>query len=587
MAPKVSCGALRVRNAGESVELNGWVNRRRDHGGLIFVDLRDHEGITQIVFDPMHPSFSQAEHLRHEDVLNVRGAVRRRPPGTENPRLGTGDVEVAIEALEILNRSAVPPFQINVDEDVDENLRLEYRYLDLRRPRLQENIRLRHRIVKAIRDFFHERGFVEIETPMLIKSTPEGARDYLVPSRLYPGAFYALPQSPQMLKQIMMIAGFGKYMQIARCMRDEDQRADRQPEFTQLDVEMSFCTQDEVLETMESAMRYVWKSVLEIELPPFPRLTHQEAMAKYGLDKPDLRFGLELADAGSAFAQTEFGVFRSALEAGGAILALRYPGGAALSRRDFDALTETAKQFGGKGMVWIALGADGTKSSAAKFLSEADIAAVTAAAQAQTGDAVLLFADTDELAHAVAGKMRNEVGARCNLRDPQQYAFAWVTGFPYLEIDEATGKPAPAHHPFTSPAPGDWGLIDTAPEKMRAQHYDLVLNGYELGSGSIRIHTPGEQRKIFEMLGLTSEQIEDRFGFFVRALDYGAPPHGGMALGIDRIVMIACGEENIREVIALPKNQVARDLMMDAPSAVPDQLISDLHLRRAPTAGTP
>ena len=587
MAPKVSCGALRVRNAGESVELNGWVNRRRDHGGLIFVDLRDHEGITQIVFDPMHPSFSQAEHLRHEDVLNVRGAVRRRPPGTENPRLGTGDVEVAIEALEILNRSAVPPFQINVDEDVNENLRLEYRYLDLRRPRLQENIRLRHRIVKAIRDFFHERGFVEIETPMLIKSTPEGARDYLVPSRLYPGAFYALPQSPQMLKQIMMIAGFGKYMQIARCMRDEDQRADRQPEFTQLDVEMSFCTQDEVLETMESAMRYVWKSVLEIELPPFPRLTHQEAMAKYGLDKPDLRFGLELADAGSAFAQTEFGVFRSALEAGGAILALRYPGGAALSRRDFDALTETAKQFGGKGMVWIALGADGTKSSAAKFLSEADIAAVTAAAHAQTGDAVLLFADTDELAHAVAGKMRNEVGARCNLRDPQQYAFAWVTGFPYLEIDEATGKPAPAHHPFTSPAPGDWGLIDTAPEKMRAQHYDLVLNGYELGSGSIRIHTPGEQRKIFEMLGLTSEQIEDRFGFFVRALDYGAPPHGGMALGIDRIVMIACGEENIREVIALPKNQVARDLMMDAPSAVPDQLISDLHLRRAPTAGTP
>ena len=585
MANKISCGALRVQNAGESVELNGWVNRRRDHGGLIFVDLRDDAGITQIVFDPMHPSFSQAEHLRHEDVLNVRGSVRRRPAGTENPRLGTGDVEVAIEALEILNRSAVPPFQVNVDEDVDENLRLEYRYLDLRRPRLQENIRLRHRIVKAIRDFFDERGFVEIETPMLIKSTPEGARDYLVPSRLYPGAFYALPQSPQMLKQIMMIAGFGKYMQIARCMRDEDQRADRQPEFTQLDVEMSFCTQDEVLETMESAMRYVWTSVLGIELPPFPRLTHQEAMAKYGLDKPDLRFGLELADVGSIFAQTEFGVFRSALEAGGAVLALRYPGGAALSRRDFDALTETAKQFGGKGMVWIALGADGTKSSAAKFFSEADIAAVSAAAQAQTGDAILLFADTDELAHAVAGKMRNEVGARCNLRDPQQYAFAWVTGFPYLEIDEATGKPAPAHHPFTSPAPGDWELIETAPEKMRAQHYDLVLNGYELGSGSIRIHKAGEQRKIFEMLGLTAEQIEDRFGFFVRALDYGAPPHGGMALGIDRIAMIASGEENIREVIALPKNQVARDLMMDAPSAVPEALISDLHLRRAPVAG--
>ncbi|HEY2474716.1 MAG TPA: aspartate--tRNA ligase [Candidatus Cybelea sp.] len=582
MTRRISCGALRAENTRESVELNGWVNRRRDHGGLIFVDLRDHEGITQVVFDPQHHSFSQAEHLRHEDVLKVTGSVRRRPPGTENPRLGTGDVEVAIEELEILNRSAVPPFQINVDEDADENLRLEYRYLDLRRPRLQENIRLRHRMVKAMRDFFDARGFVEIETPMLIKSTPEGARDYLVPSRLYEGAFYALPQSPQMLKQIMMIAGFGKYMQIARCMRDEDQRADRQPEFTQLDVEMSFCTQDDVLETMESAVRYVWQSVLGIALGPFPRLTHQEAIAKYGVDKPDLRFGLELAEVGSAFSETEFAVFRSALAAGGAVIALRYPQGAALSRRDFDALTEIAKQFGGKGMVWISLAADGTKSSAAKFLSERDIAAVAAAVQAKTGDAILLFADTQELAHAVAGKMRNEVGARCNLRDPQQYAFAWVTGFPYLELDEETGKPAPAHHPFTSPAPGDWELIDRAPLQMRAQHYDLVLNGYELGSGSIRIHKPDEQRKIFAMLGLTPEQIEDRFGFFVRALDYGAPPHGGMALGIDRVVMIAAGEENIREVIALPKNQVARDLMMDAPSPVPDQLIADLHLRRAP-----
>lgn len=582
MARKTSCGALRAENTGDSVELNGWVNRRRDHGGLIFVDLRDHEGVTQVVFDPQDRSFSEAEHLRHEDVLKVTGSVRRRPPGTENPRLGTGDVEVAIEQLEILNRSAVPPFQINVDEDADENLRLEYRYLDLRRPRLQENIRLRHRMVKAMRDFFDARGFVEIETPMLIKSTPEGARDYLVPSRLYASAFYALPQSPQMLKQIMMIAGFGKYMQIARCMRDEDQRADRQPEFTQLDVEMSFCTQDDVLETMESAMRYVWQSVLGIELGPFPRLTHQEAIAKYGVDKPDLRFGLELADVGSLFSETEFGVFRSALAAGGAVVALRYPQGASLSRRDFDALTEIAKQFGGKGMVWISLADDGTKSSAAKFLSERDLAAVAAAVQAKTGDAILLFADAQELAHAVAGKMRNEVGARRNLRDPQQYAFAWVTGFPYLELDEETGKPAPAHHPFTSPAPGDWDLIDRAPLEMRAQHYDLVLNGYELGSGSIRIHKPDEQRKIFEMLGLTPEQIEDRFGFFVRALDYGAPPHGGMALGIDRVVMIAAGEENIREVIALPKNQVARDLMMDAPSPVPDQLIADLHLRRAP-----
>jgi aspartyl-tRNA synthetase len=577
-----SCGALRAADSGKLVDLRGWVNRRRDHGGLIFVDLRDHEGVTQIVFNPEHPSFGEAEHLRNEDVLRVRGMVRARPTGTENPRLATGDVEVAIDELEILNRSLVPPFQVNADEAVDENLRLEYRYLDLRRPRMQENIRLRHRIIKAMRDFCDERGFVEIETPMLIKSTPEGARDYLVPSRLYPGAFYALPQSPQMLKQISMIAGFGRYMQIARCMRDEDQRADRQPEFTQLDLEMSFCTQEDVLETMESCMRYVWQTVLGIELPPFARLTHQEAIAKYGLDKPDLRFGLELADVGAAFTGTEFVVFKSALESGGSIVALRYPEGAALSRRDFDSLTETAKQFGGKGMVWISLAPDGMKSSAAKFLSEANVAAVTAAVKAQAGDAVLLFADTTPLAYAVAGKMRNEIGQRCGLRDPQTFAFGWVTGFPYLEIDEETGKPAPAHHAFTAPAPGDWELIESAPMEMRAQHYDLVLNGWELGSGSIRIHKPGEQRKIFEMLGLSADQIEERFGFFVRALEYGAPPHGGMALGIDRIVMIACGEENIREVIAFPKNQGARDLMMDAPSRVPDQLVTDLHLRRAP-----
>jgi aspartyl-tRNA synthetase len=587
MPNRVSCGALRAADESADVELCGWVNRRRDHGGLIFVDLRDTDGITQIVFDPQHPSFAQAEHLRNEDVLRAEGFVRRRPAGTENPRLATGEVEVAIGALEILNRSQVPPFQVNSEEPVDENLRLEYRYLDLRRPRMQRNIRTRHQIVKAMRDFFDSHGFLEIETPMMIKSTPEGARDYLVPSRLYPGHFYALPQSPQLLKQILMISGFGKYMQIARCMRDEDQRADRLVEFVQLDVELSFCTQDDVLEVMESCMRYVWRTVLGVEVPPFPRLTHQEAIAKYGVDKPDLRFGLELADVSQSFAGTEFGVFRSAIESGGAIVALRYPGGAALSRREFDALTETAKQFGGKGMVWVALGSDGTKSSAARFLSEAQIAAVRDALDAQPGDALLLFADAAPLAYAVAGKMRNEVGDRCNLRDPNVFAFAWVTGFPYLEIDEETGQPAPAHHPFTAPAPGDWELIDRDPTAMRAQHYDMVLNGYELGSGSIRIHKAPEQRKIFEMLGLTSEQVEERFGFFVRALEYGAPPHGGMALGIDRIVMIACGEANLREITAFPKNSVARDVMMDAPSVVPEQLVHDLHLRLAPEARSP
>ncbi len=343
-------------------------------------------------------------------------------------------------------------------------------------------------------------------------------------------------------------------------------------EFVQLDVELSFCTQEDVLETMEACMRYVWRTVLRIDLPPFPRLTHQEALARYGLDKPDLRFGLELADSTATFLGTEFAVFRSAIETGGAVVALRYPGGAVLSRRDFDALTETAKEFGAKGMVWITLAAGGVKSSAARFLTDAQIESVRRALAAETGDALLLFADARPLAYAVAGKMRNEVGERCKLRDPKAFAFAWVTGFPYLEIDEGTGQPLPAHHPFTAPAPGDWELIDRAPMEMRAQHYDMVLNGYELGSGSIRIHKAQEQRRIFTMLGLSPQQVEERFGFFLRALEYGAPPHGGMALGIDRIVMIACGEENLREVTAFPKNQVARDVMMDAPTLVPEQL---------------
>lgn len=576
---RVNCGALRASHAGSTAELCGWVNRRRDHGGLIFVDLRDRDGITQVVFDPQHPSFKDAEHLRAEDVLRVNGAVRKRPAGTENTQLATGEVEVGVEALEILNRSQVPPFQVNLDGDVDENLRLEYRYLDLRRPRMQHNLRMRHKIVKAVRDFFDEREFIEIETPMLMKSTPEGARDYLVPARLYPGQFYALPQSPQLLKQITMISGFGRYLQIARCMRDEDQRADRQPEFTQVDVEMSFVTQEEVLETMESCIRFVWKRCLNVDLPAFPRLTHEEAMRRFGVDKPDLRFGLELQNANEIFAGTDFVVFKSVIESGGAIVALRYPGGASLSRRDFDALTEDAKQFGGKGMVWIALGSDGVKSSAAKFISEEHIAKLKSATQSETGDAILLFADAKALALAVAGKMRNAVGEKCGLRDPKQFSFCWVLDFPYLEVDEGTGKKFPAHHPFTSPGEGQWQYLHSEPLKMRAQHYDMVLNGYELGSGSIRIHKAEEQRAIFEMLGMTPEQIQEQFGFFVRALEYGAPPHGGMALGVDRVVMLACGEENIREVIAFPKNQVARDLMLDAPTPVPDQLLRDLYLK--------
>ncbi|MDQ2681525.1 MAG: aspartate--tRNA ligase [Candidatus Eremiobacteraeota bacterium] len=575
-----SCGALRAQDDGTTAELNGWVNRRRDHGGLIFVDLRDRDGITQITFDPQHPAFKEAETLRHEDVLRVRGTVRKRPAGTENPKLPTGEIELGVDELEIHSRSLVPPFSVNSDDDVDENLRMEYRYLDLRRSRLQHNLTIRHKIIKALRDYFDERDFLEIETPLLIKSTPEGARDYLVPSRLHQGSFYALPQSPQLLKQILMIAGFGRYMQIARCFRDEDLRADRQPEFTQIDVETSFCTQEDVLALMEGSVVHTWRQAIGITLPtPFPRLSHAQAMTTYGSDKPDLRFGLELTDVSAAFAHTEFVVFKSVLQTGGAIVAVCYPGGGALSRRDFDGLTEFAKQNGAKGLVWIALSPDGMKSSAAKFLDDATIANLKDATESQTGDAILLFADERSAALTAAGRMRTEIGERCGLRDPKKFAFAWVTDFPLFEVDEETGKPAPAHHAFTAPNPDQWDLLDSDPLSMRAQHYDLVLNGWELGSGSIRIHKPDFQRKIFKMLGLSDEQIADRFGFFVKALDYGAPPHGGMALGIDRLVMIACGETNIREVTAFPKNQVARDLMMDAPSAVPPALLRDLALQ--------
>ena len=579
---RFTCGALRASDVGKTAQLDGWVNRRRDHGGLIFVDLRDRDGITQIVFDPQNPNFAQAEKLRNEDVVRISGAVRRRPQGTENAKIPTGEVEVGVESLHVWNHSEVPPFQVNLDENVDESLRLTYRYLDLRRPRMQRNMRTRHRIIKTMRDYFDERGFIEIETPMLIKSTPEGARDYLVPSRIHPGTFYALPQSPQLLKQISMIAGFGKYMQIARCMRDEDLRADRQPEFTQVDVELSFATQDEVLEVMETCIKRVWKDVLGIALEAFPRFSHEEVMRRFGIDKPDLRFGLELAHVNDVFAGTDFVVFKSVIESGGSLVALRYPGGASLSRRDFDALTETAKQLGGKGMVWIALGADGVKSSAQKFINDEHVAKLREATQAETGDAILLFADATDASRAIAGKMRNEIGARCGLRDPEKFAFCWVLDFPYLEKDEETGQLAPAHHPFTSPGEDQWDLIDTEPLKMRAQHYDMVLNGYELGSGSIRIHQPEAQRRIFKMLGMTDEQIEDRFGFFIRALEYGAPPHGGMALGIDRIAMLAVGEDDLREVIAFPKNQAGRDLMMDAPTPVPQRLLQDLYLVSTP-----
>jgi aspartyl-tRNA synthetase len=577
----VSCGTLTAADVGRAVALNGWVHRRRDHGGLIFIDLRDRSGITQVTFDPsLGETFARAETLRSEDVVRVSGTVRRRPAGTENARLATGDVEVPVGELEILNRSETPPFVIASEEEPAEEVRLRYRYLDLRRPRMQRNLILRHRIVKAIRDFFDEHGFIEVETPNLIKSTPEGARDYLVPSRVHRGAFYALPQSPQILKQILMIGGLGRYMQIARCFRDEDPRADRQPEFTQVDVEMTFVTQDDVLPVMEEAMRTVWQRVLGVDVPPLLRLTYAEAMRRFGSDKPDLRFGLELVDVADLFRGGAFSLFAGLAERDtNRVAALRWPGGASLSRRDFDALTELAKTFGGKGLAYVSFAPDGVKGSIARFVDEPLAAALRERTGAQDGDALLFVGDAARAASEVAGKLRIEIGDRLGLRPADTFAFCWVLGFPLFERDEETGDITFSHHPFTAPLPGQEALFDSDPLAITAQHYDLVLNGYELGSGSIRNHTAEFQARVFRRLGLSDEQIADRFGFFMEALRYGAPPHGGMALGVDRIVMLACGETSIRDVIAFPKNQMARDLMMDAPSSVPPQALTDLGLR--------
>jgi len=586
---KRSCGSVGEGDVATRVLLQGWVNRRRDHGGLVFVDIRDRDGITQIVFDPAEAAaFDIGGTLRNEDVVAIGGTVRLRPAGTENAKLETGAVEIIVEMADVLARSATPPFPINVDADVDESLRLRYRYLDLRRPRLQHNLTVRHRIVKAMRDFFDARGFLEIETPCLIKSTPEGARDYLVPSRVHAGAFYALPQSPQLLKQILMIGGLGRYMQIARCFRDEDSRADRQPEFTQLDVEMSFVEQEDVVAIMEECIAHVWHAALGATIArPLPRFSYAEAMRRFGSDKPDLRFGLELTDVDAAFAGTAIKFLAPYVgNDASRIAAVRYPGGAALSRRDFDALTDIAKSFGAGGLIWIAYAPDGWKSSIAKLLDDGTVARIGELAAAEPGDALLLVAGPGAQASDVAGHLRVHVAEALGLRDPGTFAFCWVLDFPLFERDHETGHVVPTHHPFTRPAPGQEALLGSDPTAMRAQHYDLVLNGFELGSGSIRINDPAYQYRIFhDVFGMSDEAIDDRFGFFMEALRYGAPPHGGMAWGVDRLAMLACGETSIRDVIAFPKNQVARDLMMDAPSSVPDASLRDLGLQlRKPSA---
>ncbi|MBI4301794.1 MAG: aspartate--tRNA ligase [Chloroflexi bacterium] len=586
------CGELRAEHVGQRVAMAGWVHRRRDHGGLIFIDLRDREGMVQVAFDPKASpqGHAVAEEMRSEYVVRVEGQVRRRPPGTENPKLATGDVEVVAEAAEILNPSQPPPFYIYEDGEVEESLRFKYRYLDLRRARMRDNILLRHRVVKFIRDFLDARGFVEIETPVLIKSTPEGARDYLVPSRVYPGKFYALPQSPQQLKQLLMVAGFERYFQIARCFRDEDLRADRQPEHTQLDLEMSFVEEKDILDLMEELITALMAEVKPSSrmLKPFPRLPYKEAMACYGSDKPDLRFGMEINDLSDLVADSEFTVFRAALGEGGRVKGFCAPGCAGYSRHQLEELTGLARSAGASGLVTMALVGEGSspwstvRSAAAKFLTQDQMAGITQRLEAGTGDLILLVAGQSPTVEKVLGHLRLEMGHRLGLADPDLFAFAFITEFPLLEWNSDGERWEPSHHPFTAPYEKDLALLDTDPGRVRAKCYDLVCNGLELASGSIRIHKRPLQERIFRLLGYREEDIQERFGHLLEAFEYGAPPHGGIAPGIDRLVMLLAGEDTIREVMAFPKTQSAQDLLMGAPSSVTEEQLRELHLAIRP-----
>ena len=579
-----TCGELNTSNVGQQVTLAGWVNRRRDHGGLVFLDIRDRYGITQVICDPERSPEAHrvASDLRSEYVVQVTGTVVPRLPGTENPNLATGAIEVAASRIELLNPSRTTPFPISDTISVDESLRLKYRYLDLRRPRMRDNIILRHRVVKAIRDYLDERGFLEIETPILMKSTPEGARDYLVPSRLYPGEFYALPQSPQQLKQLLMVAGMDRYFQIARCFRDEDQRSDRQPEFTQLDLEMAFVAEEDVMSLIEGLLIYLIGKTTNkrIKQQPFPRLSYKYVMTRYGTDHPDLRFDLPLVEITDLAAAGNFGVFQSVLASNGMVKGIRVPGAGGYSRKEIEELTEFARMLGAKGLVSLAIGPTGeVKSPLTKFMSAEEVQAIIDRLQGEPGDLLLFVADSAKVSNDVLFRLRVKLAERLQLIDPNEMALCWVVDFPLLHYDDEGQRYEAEHNPFSGMDESHVDRLDTDPLNIRAKQYDIICNGYEIGGGSVRINVAEIQQKVFSLMKLDDEQIKEQFGHMLEAFEYGAPPHGGIALGIDRLVMLFADADNIREVIAFPKTQSAIDLMMNAPSPVDEKQLQELHLK--------
>ncbi|KOR13494.1 aspartate--tRNA ligase [Staphylococcus carnosus] len=578
------CGLVTEDLLGQRVTLKGWVHNRRDLGGLIFVDLRDREGYVQIVFNPdfSKEALEIAESIRSEYVIEVEGTVTKRDPETVNPKIKTGNVEVQVDHINIINKAQTPPFSINDEnQQVDENIRLKYRYLDLRRQELAQTIKMRHQITRSVREFLDGDGFFDIETPLLTKSTPEGARDYLVPSRVHEGQFYALPQSPQLFKQLLMISGFDKYYQIVKCFRDEDLRADRQPEFTQVDVEMSFVDQEDVMEMGEALLKKVVKDVKGIDLTEqFPRMTYAEAMSRYGSDKPDTRFEMELKDVSELGRTMDFKVFKDTVEKGGEVKALAAKGAAdKYTRKDMDALTEFVNIYGAKGLAWVKVVEDGFSGPIARFFEDKDVEKVKELTGAETGDLVMFVADKPSVVAQSLGALRVKLAHELGLIDNNKLNFLWVTDWPLLEYDEDEKRYVAAHHPFTSPKDEDLDKLDSAPEKAQAKAYDIVLNGYELGGGSIRIHNADIQSKMFEVLGFTKEQAQEQFGFLLDAFKYGAPPHGGIALGLDRFVMLLAGRNNLRDTIAFPKTASAVSLMTQAPSEVSDKQLEELSLR--------